>query len=84
MIDKVPMEGRDTKGDLYEYVKEQSPQTSGRNLVAFGRQEPVEYRQEDVEVLSRSNMMQQVMRPPGVGHPSSIVYSQVDLYPHNN
>jgi len=55
-----------------------------RNLLAFGRQEPVEYRQENIEVLSRSDMMQEVMRPPGMGHPSSVVYSQVDLYPHDD
>ena len=66
-----------------EYVKEELRfQRPGRNLLAFGRQEPVEYRQENVEVLPRSDMMQQVMRPPGVGHPSSVVYAQVDLYPH--
>lgn len=54
------------------------------NLLAFGRQEPVENRQKNVEVLSRSDMVQQVMRPPDIGHPSSVVYPQVDLYPQHD
>ena len=54
------------------------------NLLAFGRQEPVENRQKNVEVLSRSDMVQQVMRPPGIGYPSSVVYPQVDLYPNHD
>ena len=53
-------------------------------LHVFRRQEPVEYRQENVEVLLRPNMVRQMMRPPGIRHPSSVVYSQVDLYPHHD
>jgi hypothetical protein len=42
------------------------------------------YGQENVEVLLRPNMVRQMMRPPGIRHPSSVVYSQVDLYPHHD
>ena len=56
--------------------------TDESKSLVLGPQQPVEYRQENVEVLLRSNMVRQMMRPPGIWHPSSVVNSQVDLYPH--
>jgi len=50
----------------------------------FGPQQPVEYWQENVEVLLWPNMVRQMMHPPCIRHPSSVVYSQVNLYPHQD